>query len=95
MTKKNLIKQLKSYFYMLNNNFSYTQLASAFVPQEDSYYVHDDTDAFFLLHLLKNFHIFLGPFFFFVFFRMLLLGAFLCVFNNSYLPFLYIEKIFY
>ena len=33
---------------MLNNNFSYTKLAFAFVPQIDSYYVHDDSDGFFV-----------------------------------------------
>ena len=33
-------------FYVPNDNFSPTQLASAFVPQKDSYFVYDDTDAF-------------------------------------------------
>ena len=49
LSKKNLIKRLNSYFF--NNNFSYTQLASAFVPQKDFYYVHDNTDAFSLFLL--------------------------------------------
>ena len=34
-------------FHVLNNNFSYTQLAFAVVPQKDSYYIRDDTDACF------------------------------------------------
>ena len=38
---------------MLNNNFSYTQLTSAFVPQKDYHYVHDDSDVFFLFFLRK------------------------------------------
>ena len=48
LSKKNLIKQLNSYFYVVNNNFSYTLLAPAFVPQKDFYYIHNDTDTFFL-----------------------------------------------
>ena len=48
---------------MLNNNFSNTQLASAFVPQKDSYYAHDDTDVFFLFLFQLNFDIFLGRLF--------------------------------
>ena len=44
--------QLKSFFfYVLNNNFSYTQLSLAFFPQKGSYYVHNDTDFFFFLFL--------------------------------------------
>ena len=58
---------------MLNNNFSYTQLASAFVPQNDFYYIHDDTEAFFLFLLQKDFDMFC----------MLLFGALLSVFHNS------------
>ena len=34
------------FFYLLNNNLSYTQLTFAFVPQKDFYYVDDDTDFF-------------------------------------------------
>ena len=30
-----------------NNNFSYTQLAFAFVPQKGYYSIHDNTAAFF------------------------------------------------
>ena len=47
---------------MLNNNFSHTQLASAFLPRKDYYCVHDDTDAVFLFLLKLNFYISLGPF---------------------------------
>ena len=32
------------FFYVIINNLSYTELASAFVPQIDFYYIHDDTD---------------------------------------------------
>ena len=65
------------------------------------YYVHDDTDAFFLFLLQKDFDICLGPFFAFCLFllqkdfdifRVPLFEAFLCFFDNSYLSFLYIEK---
>ena len=38
-------------FYVLNNNFSCTQFDIAFIPQRDFYYVHNDTDVFFLFHL--------------------------------------------
>ena len=80
----------------LNKNFFYTQLAFAFVPQKDSYY------TFSIVQL--NFDIFLRLFFAFCLFlfqkdfdiiRQLLFRAFLCVFNNSYLSFLYIEKDIY
>ena len=47
---------------MLNNNFSHTQLASAFLPRKDYYFVHDDTDAVFLFLLKLNFYISLRPF---------------------------------
>lgn len=29
------------FFYVLNNDFSYTQLSLGFAPHKDSYYVHD------------------------------------------------------
>ena len=58
---------------MLNNNFSYTQLVFSIIIQKDSYYVCDDTDAFFLFLPQKDFYILL----------VLLFGAFLCVFNNN------------
>ena len=66
---------------MLNNNFSYTQLAFDYVPQKDSHYVNEDSEAYFLFLLQKDFHV-------------LLFEAFPCVFNNSYLPFLCTEKKF-
>ena len=34
-------------YYVLYNDFFYTQLASYFVTQKDFQYVHDDTEAFF------------------------------------------------
>ena len=41
--------------YVLNNNFSCTQFAFAFIPQRDSCYVHDDTGAVSLFLLEKGF----------------------------------------
>ena len=38
-------------YYVLYDNFFYTQLASISVPQKISYYIHDDTDAFSLFFL--------------------------------------------
>ena len=38
-------------YYVLYNNFPCTHLVSIFVPQEDFYYAHDDTDALFLFIL--------------------------------------------
>ena len=76
-----MTKQL--FFYVLSNNFSYTLLVSAFVPQIEFYYVHDDTDAFFIFLPQRHFDIAC----------MLLLGASLWAFDNSYLSsILYIEK---
>ena len=86
---------------MLNNNFSYTPLVFAFVPQKDSYYSYYDTDIFFLSLHWKVFNICLWHFYLFYLFllqkdidifHVLLLEAFLCVFDNTYLSFLYIEK---
>ena len=62
-------------FFVLINSFSYTQLAFAFVLQKDSYYVHDDTDAFLISLLQKDFDIYLETFF-----VLFLLEAFLCFF---------------
>ena len=77
---QNLQINSKDIFYVLSNNFSYTQL-------------------FFLFLLQKDFGICLRPFFCLfssserlIFFCMLLFKAFLCVFDNIYLPFLYTEK---
>ena len=64
--------------------FSYTQLSFSFVPQKDCYYIHNDTDSFFLFLLHKDFDIF----------RALLFRVFLCVFDNIYFSFLYLEKKF-
>ena len=66
---------------MLNNNVSYIQLAFDLVPQKDSYYVHDDTDAFSLFLLQKDFDIF----------HVFLFGTFLCVFLQ-YLVAIFIYK---
>ena len=73
----NLQSYLKVISYVLNNSFSYTQLSFLFVLQKNSYYVHDDTDAFFLFLLQKDFHIFC-VIMYYVF--------------DIYLSFLYIEK---
>ena len=65
---------------MLNNNFSYTK-RFLFHLQEDSYYVHDDTDTLFLFSPQKDFDICLGLFlmiltlYFFFFFRKILISV--------------------
>ena len=78
--------------YVVNDNFSYTQLAFAFAPQRNSSYSHDGNDIFFLFLLQKDFNISLGPFFTFLLFlfqkefdifRMLLFEAFIFIFYNS------------
>ena len=79
---KKELSHWKVIFLCAKYNFSYTQLISAFVRQKDFHYVHDDSDVFFLFVLKKGFDIF----------RVLLFNAFLCVFGNSYLPFLYAEE---
>ena len=82
-----LLSNEKVIFYVLNNNFSYTHLASAFVPQKDFYYVLDDTDASKILISFSD--LFLRQKDFGIF-RVLLLGTFACVFDNVYLAILYI-----
>ena len=92
--KKESYQATKKLFFMC---WIIAQLASGFVSQKNSCNVHDDTDAFFLFLLQKDFDIFLGPFFvFFLFLRFWYLsraffGAFLCNSDHSYLSFLYIE----
>ena len=71
-------------FYVLNNIFSYTQVVSAFVLQEDFDICLRPFFCFCLFLLQKDF----GTF------HMLLFGVFLCVFDNIHLPFLYMEKSF-
>ena len=76
---------------VLSNNFSYTLLTFSFVPQKGFYDVRDDTDAFFLCLLQKDFDICLGPFLAICLYLLhkdfdifhVLLFAFLCVFDNS------------
>ena len=85
---KNLQNSSEVTFYMLNNNFPYTQVASA--------HVRDNTDAFFSFSYSAKF-LYLSLAFFFLLkdfdiFYKLLLEAFICVFDNTYLPFLYIQK---
>ena len=48
-------------FYVLNNNFSYTQLSFVVLHQKD--FDHHDTDAYFLFLLQKDLYICPGPFF--------------------------------
>ena len=84
---------------MLNDNFSYTQLAFAFFPQKDSSYSHDGNYVFFFL-LQKDFNICLGPFFIFFFlfqkefdiFRMLLSKLLFLFFIIVSCHFWHIEK---
>ena len=40
-------------YYALYNNFLYNQLASAFIPQKDFDFVHDDTEVFFFFFFWK------------------------------------------
>ena len=76
-------KNPKIISYMLNNNFSYIQLSFFFLLQKDSYLDHDDTDAFFLFLLQKDF----GTF------HVLLFEAFLCFFWYLFTIFyIYIQK---
>ena len=86
---------------MLNNKFSCTQLYFLFLLHKDSYNVHDNAENIFVFLLQKYFSICLEPFFAFFLlllqkdfdiFHVLFLEAFVCVFDNIYLPFLYIEK---
>ena len=63
---KNLQSCLIVTYYALYNNFFYTQLASFFVTQKGFFYVHDDTESFFLF--CKTLLSFVGPFLLFVFF---------------------------
>ena len=78
--------------YVLNNNFLYTQLSLAFVPQKDSSNIQDDIDAFFLFLLQNDLYIahkHIGAFCVFLLqkdfdiFHVLLFEAFLSVFDNS------------
>ena len=79
-------KNPKIISYMLNNNFSYIQLSFFFLLQKDSYLDHDDTDAFFLFLLQKDF----GTF------HVLLFEAFLCFFWYLFTIFyIYIYKKIY
>ena len=57
------------FLYVLNNTVSSTQLASAFAPQKDFYYVYDDSTTLKCKKLQKDFDIF----------RVLLFGAFLYI----------------
>ena len=97
------VVQQWSTFYQVNNSSSYNQIGFVVVPQKDSCYVLNDIDAFFLFLFLlqKDFDFCIKPFFvFFLFllqkyfdiFHVLLFRAFLCVSDNSYLPFLLYRK---
>ena len=82
----------KVIYYVVNNNFSYTQRSFLFFLQKDSYYIHDDTDAFFLFFLQKDFDICLLPFFgFFLSFMCFFLKLFY-VFLIIFIYHFYIQK---
>ena len=49
-------------FYVLYNNFFYVLLSCLFHLKKDFYSVHDNTDAFCLSYLQKDFEIFHEPF---------------------------------
>ena len=89
--KIRLYRTLKIIFYVLNNNFSFTQLFFVFLPRKDSYCNHDDTDTFFIFFIRKTFlsvsSLFL-PFLFF-FFRSILI-YFTCFFFKLFFAFLII-----
>ena len=40
--------------YVLNNNFSYTEIYRSLVIQKDSYYIHNDTDALFFFFFFRK-----------------------------------------
>ena len=67
-------------FYVLNENFSYTQVASAFVPQKGFDIFLGPYLAFCIFLLQTDFDIFC----------MLFFRVFLCAFDNIYCHFLYI-----
>ena len=60
--------KLKSFFYVLNNNFWYIQLFFSFLFQEDFYFDHSDTDSFFFFFFRKIFILASGLFLSFLFF---------------------------
>ena len=88
--KKTLSSNSLVIFYMLNNYFFYSQVASSYVPYKPFLF-------FFFSKILISFSCLFLPFGFFLLqkefdiFYMLLFWVFLCVFN-IHLPFLYIEK---
>ena len=61
-------------FYVLSNNFSYTQVVSAFVFQKDFHNFFRPFFNFCLFLLQKDFETFL----------VLLFGVFLCIFGNLF-----------
>ena len=85
------------FFLIFPNVFSFSQyFTESYKPD------HDNTGIFFVFFpLQKDFDICLGPFFgvfifllqkYFDIFHVFLFEAFLCFFDNIYLPFLYIQK---
>ena len=81
------------FFYVLNNNFFYTRVVFAYVP--------DNTDTIFLFLFDSEILVFLRPFIAFCpfllqkdfdIFHVLLFVVFFCAFDNTCLPFFYIEK---
>ena len=59
------LQNLKTFFYMLNNDLSHIQPFFVFLLQKDSQFDHDDADVFFLFLLQKYFYICLQLFFVF------------------------------
>ena len=62
---RTLKSNLKIIPYVLNNNFSYTQLSFVFLPRKDYYFDHDDTEVFFFFFFRKILLSFIRLFFFF------------------------------
>ena len=78
----------KDIFYVLSNNFSYTQLSFLFLRQEDSYYVHDDTDVFFYFSSSERFWYLSRAFFLPLFLFRKILMSFACFFSKLFFVFL-------
>ena len=85
---KNLPTSLIVFYYMLYNNFFYTQLASVFDLQKEFYIDHNNIDGFSFFFFRKMLVSFSGPFlsFVFFFFRKILI-SFACFFPESFWAF--------
>ena len=84
-------RTLKIIFYVVSNNFSYTQLYFVFLLQKDPYFNHDGTDTFFCFFASESFlYLSRASFRLFFFFRKILL-PFRCFFLKLFFAFLIIS----